>query len=112
MKTSLDNVKYRQGVINIILDRLTPLQDIVKNYSTNITNNYNISQINTQKNENNLNLINTNISNNKENIDNDIDQINENKNLINELIFKKSNYSINNYIFKVDKHNIIDKIIE
>ena len=49
MKTSLDNVKYRQGVINIILDRLTPLQDIVKNYSTNITNNYNISQINTQK---------------------------------------------------------------
>ena len=34
MKTTLDNVKYRQGAINIILDRLTPLQDIVKDNST------------------------------------------------------------------------------
>ena len=42
MKTILDNVKYRQGVINIILDRLTPLQDNVKDNSTNTTNNYNI----------------------------------------------------------------------
>ena len=43
MKTTLDDIKYRQGAINIILDRLTPLQDIVKDNSTNITNNYNIS---------------------------------------------------------------------
>ena len=51
MKTLLANVKYRQGAINIILDRLTPLQDVVKNNSTNIKNNYNISQIN-KKNQN------------------------------------------------------------
>ena len=37
MKVTLGNVKYRQGAINIILDRLTPLQDIVKDNSTNIT---------------------------------------------------------------------------
>ena len=30
IKTTLDYVKYRQGVINIILDRLTPLNDITK----------------------------------------------------------------------------------
>ena len=63
MKTTLDNVKYRQGAINIILDRLTPLGDIVKDISTNITNNYNISQINKKKSEFNTSLIDNNTEN-------------------------------------------------
>ena len=37
MKTSLDNVKYRQSAINMHIDRLTPLNDNVKNNSDNIT---------------------------------------------------------------------------
>ena len=71
MKTTLDNVKYRQGAINIILDRLTPLQDIVKDNSINITNNYNISQINKKKSEFNTSLIDNNVENLKS-IKNDI----------------------------------------
>ena len=72
MKTILDYVKYRQGAINIILDRLTPLQDIVKDNSTNITNNYNISQINKKKSEFNTSLIDNNTENLKS-IKNDIE---------------------------------------
>ena len=49
MKTSLDDVKYRQSAINTHIDRLTPLNDIVKNNLDNITKNYNISQINEKK---------------------------------------------------------------
>ena len=45
MKTSLENVKYRQDVINIHIDRLILLNDVVKNNTSNITNDYNISQI-------------------------------------------------------------------
>ena len=71
MKTVLNNVKYRQSVINIILDGLTPLQDIVKDSSTNITNNYNISQINKKKSEFNTSLIDNNTENLKS-IENDI----------------------------------------
>ena len=63
MKTTLDNIKYRQSVINIILDRLTPLNDITKNNTTNITNNYNISQINKKKTEFNTSLIDNNTEN-------------------------------------------------
>ena len=51
MKTTIDNVKYRQDAINLILDQLTPLKDVVNDNSTNITNNYNISQINKKKTE-------------------------------------------------------------
>ena len=43
MKAALNNLKYRQDGINITLDKLTPLQDIVKNNTTDITNNYNIN---------------------------------------------------------------------
>ena len=71
MKTVLNNVKYRQGAINIILNRLTPLQDIVKDNSTNITNNYNISQINKKKSEFNTSLIDNNTESLKS-IENDI----------------------------------------
>ena len=71
MKTTLDNLKYRQSAINIILNRLTPLQDIMKDNSTNITNNYNISQINKKKSEFNTSLIDNNIENLKS-IENDI----------------------------------------
>ena len=71
MKTVLNNVKYKQSVINIILDRYPPLQDIVKDNSTNITNNYNISQINKKKSEFNTSLIDNNTENLKS-IENDI----------------------------------------
>ena len=71
MKTVLNNVKYRQGAINIILDRLTPLQDIVKDNSANITNNYNISQIIKRKVNFNTLLIDNNTENLKS-IENDI----------------------------------------
>ena len=46
MKNTLDNLKYRQGAINLILNQLTPLKDIANDNADNITNNYNISQIN------------------------------------------------------------------
>ena len=72
LKTTLGNVKYRQGAINIILDRLTPLNDITKNNTTNITNNYNISQINKKKSESNTSLIDNNTENLKS-IKNDIE---------------------------------------
>ena len=72
MKTTLGNVKYRQGAINIILDRLTPLNDITKNNKTNITNNCNISQINKKKSEFNTSLIDNNTENLKS-IKNDIE---------------------------------------
>ena len=84
MKTSLNNVKYRQGVIDIHIDRLTPLQDIVKNNSTNITNNYNIGQINKEKTEFNTDLIDNHTNNiisinsSLTDIKNDIDAINSN----------------------------------
>ena len=71
MKTVLNNVKYRQSVINIILDRLTPLNDITKNNTANITNNYNISQLNKKKSEFNTSLIDNNTENLKS-IENDI----------------------------------------
>ena len=63
MKTSLNNLKYRQDGINIIVDKLTPLQDIVKNNTTNITNNYNISQISKKKSEFNTTLIDNHTNN-------------------------------------------------
>ena len=71
MKTTLDNLKYRQCAINVILNRLTPLQDIVEDNSTNTTNNYNISQINKKKSEFNTSLIDNNTENLKS-IENDI----------------------------------------
>ena len=54
------------------MDRLTPLQDIVKDNSTNITNNYNISLINKKKCEFNISLIDNNTENLKS-IKNDIE---------------------------------------
>ena len=81
MKTTLDNVKYRQGAINIILDRLTPLQDVVKDNSTNITNNQNISQINKKKSEFNTSLIDNNTENLKS-IKNDIENYYKLKDII------------------------------
>ena len=57
MKTILDNVKYRQGAINLILDQL---KDVVNDNSDNITNNYNIPQINKKRSEYNGSLINSN----------------------------------------------------
>ena len=63
IKTSLNKLKYRQDGINIILDKLTPLQDIVKNNTTNITNKHNISQINKKKSEFNTSLIDNNTEN-------------------------------------------------
>ena len=63
MKTSLNNLKYRQDGINIILDKLTPLQDTVKNNTINITDNYNISQINKKKSEFNTTLIDNHTNN-------------------------------------------------
>ena len=84
MKTTLDNVKYRQSAINMILDRLIPLQDIVKNNTTNITNNYYISEIHKKKSEFNTGLIDVHTNNIKtinstlSNIKNDIDVINSN----------------------------------
>ena len=71
MKTTIDNIKFRQGSINIILGRLTPLHDVTKSNTTNITNNYNISQINKNKSEFNTTLIDNNIENIKS-IKNDI----------------------------------------
>ena len=84
MKTSLNNVKYRQAVINIHINRLTPLQDTVKNNSTNITNNYNIGQINKKKTEFNTDLIDNHrnniisINSTLTDIKNDIEAINSN----------------------------------
>ena len=72
MKTVLNNVKYRQIVIDIILDRLTPLIDITKHNTANITNNYNISQLNKKKTEFNTSLIDNNTENLKS-IKNDIE---------------------------------------
>ena len=63
MKISLDNLKYKQGVINRLLDKLTPLQDVVKINTTNITNNYNISQISKKKSEFNMTLIDNHTNN-------------------------------------------------
>ena len=63
MKTTLNNPKYRQSAINIILNRLATLQDVVKNNSTNITNNYSILQINEKKTESNASLIDNNTNN-------------------------------------------------
>ena len=57
MKTTLDNVKYRQGAINLIL---VQLKDVVNDNSDNITNNYNISYINKKSSEYNGSLINSN----------------------------------------------------
>ena len=94
MKTTLDNVKYRQGAINIILDRLTPLQDIVKDNSTNITNNYNISQINKKKSEFNTSLIDNNTKNLKS-IKNHIENYHKLKDII---------------IFDIEKTNISEDI--
>ena len=62
MKTSLDNVKYRQGAINIILDK----------FKDTVENNYNISQINKNKIEFNSSLI-DNHTNTLKSIKNDID---------------------------------------
>ena len=56
MKTSLDDLIYKQGVINRLLDKSTPLQDVVKINTTNITNNYNFSQISKKKSEFNITL--------------------------------------------------------
>ena len=81
IETTLDNVKYRQGVINIILDRLTPLNDITKNNTINITNNYNISQINKKRSEFNTTLIDNDINNIKS-IKNDIDNYYKLKDII------------------------------
>ena len=81
MKTVLNNVKYRQGAINIILDRLTPLQDIVKDNSTNITNNYNISQISKRKSKFKTSLIDNNTENLKS-IKNDIENYYKLKDII------------------------------
>ena len=94
MKTTLDNVKYRQGAINIILDRLTPLQDIVKDNSTNMPNNYNISQINKKKSEFNTSLIDNNTENLKS-VKNDIENYFKLKDII---------------IFAIEKTNISEDI--
>ena len=76
-----DNIKNRQGAVNIILDRLTPLQDIVKGNSTNITNNHNISRVNKKKTEFNTSLIDNNTKNIKS-IKNDIDNYYKLKDII------------------------------
>ena len=81
IKTTLDNVKYRQGAIDIILDRLIPLNDITKNNTTDITNKYNISQINKKKTEFNTSLIDNNTENIKS-IKNDIDIYYKSKDII------------------------------
>ena len=94
MKTALDDVKYRQGVINIILDRLTPLNDITKNNTTNITNNYNISQLNKKKTAFNTSLIDNNTKNIKS-IKNDIDNYYKLKDII---IFDIEKINISEYI--------------
>ena len=94
MKTTIDNIKYRQGSINIILDRLTPLHDITKNNTTNITNNYNISQIDKKKSEFNTTLIDNNTENIKF-IKNDIDNYYKLKDII---------------IFDIEKTNISEDI--
>ena len=57
MKASLNNLKYGQDAMHTILDKVTPLQDVVKNNATNIMNNYNISQISKKNSEFNITLI-------------------------------------------------------
>ena len=94
MKTTLDNIKYRQSSINVILDRLTPLNDITKNNTINITNNYNISQINKKKTEFNTSLIDNNTENIKS-MKNDIDDYYKLKNII---------------IFDIEKTNVSEDI--
>ena len=94
MKTAIDNVKYRQDAVNLILDQLTPLKDVVNDNSTNITNNYNISQINKKKTEFNTSLIDNN-TNNINSIKNDIDNYYKLKDVI---------------IFDIDKTNIAENI--
>ena len=70
--------------VKTLLDRLSSMQDIIKTNTLNITNNYNISQINKKKSEYNLDHINIHTNNIKTinssitDIKNDIDQINSN----------------------------------
>ena len=94
IKTTLNNLKYPHSAINIILDRLTPLQNVVKNNSTSITNNYNISLVNKKKSESNLTLVDNN-TNNIKSIRNDIDNYYKLKDII---------------IIDIDKTNISEDI--
>ena len=76
------------------MDRLTPLNDIIKNNTTNITNNHNISQINKKKTEFNMSLIDNNTENMKS-IKNDIDNYYKLKDII---------------IFDIEKTNVSEDI--
>ena len=76
------------------MDRLTPLKDITKNNTTNITNNYNISQINKKKTEFNTSLIDNDTENIKS-IKNDIDNYYKLKDII---------------IFDIEKTNVSEDI--
>ena len=98
MKTSLDNVKNRQSAINIILEK----------NSTNINNNYNISQINKKKSEFNTDLI-DNHTDTLKSIRNDIDSYYKLKDIIVFDIVKTTiseNIDINNPQFVIIHFNL------
>ena len=75
------------------MDRLTPLNDITKNNTTSITNNYNISQLNKKKTEFNTSLIDNNTKNIKS-IKNDVDNY----------------YKLKDIIFDIQKTNISEDV--
>ena len=79
MKTTLNNLKYRQSAINIILNRLTPLQNVVKDNSSNITNNTSVID----NHANNIKTINSSLTDLKK----DISSIEENNLKISNSVF-------------------------